>query len=34
VVPAGQLWAGVPARFVRDLTDAEKAKMGAVAIGE
>jgi gamma-carbonic anhydrase len=30
-VPAGQLWSGVPARFVRDLTQAEKDQMAAAA---
>ena len=34
MVPAGQLWSGAPARFVRDLTEAEKAQMGAVALGK
>merc|ERR1719487_1242374 len=30
-VPPGQLWSGVPARYVRDLNDAEKAKITAAA---
>ena len=25
VVPAGEMWAGVPARYVRDVTDADRA---------
>ena len=31
-VPAGQVWAGVPARYLRDVTEAEAAKMAAVAL--
>ena len=31
-VPAGQLWAGVPARYVRDVTAAELEKIVAVSL--
>jgi carbonic anhydrase/acetyltransferase-like protein (isoleucine patch superfamily) len=31
-VPAGQLWSGVPARYVRDVTAAEAAKVVAAAL--
>lgn len=27
-VPSGQLWAGAPARYIRDLTDREMADVG------
>ena len=30
-VPSGQLWAGQPAKFVRDLTLEEKSSLGAQA---
>ena len=30
-IPAGQLWSGTPAKFVRDLTEAEKANMAIPA---
>jgi carbonic anhydrase/acetyltransferase-like protein (isoleucine patch superfamily) len=30
-VPAGQLWAGVPARYVRDVSEAETSKIAAAA---
>lgn len=31
-VPAGQLWAGVPARYVRDVTEAEAGKIVQAAL--
>jgi hypothetical protein len=31
-VPAGQLWAGVPARYVRDVSEAETSKIAAAAL--
>ena len=31
VLPAGQLWAGTPARFLRDLTAADRAEFGTRA---
>ncbi|BDA41489.1 Gamma carbonic anhydrase-like 1, mitochondrial [Coccomyxa sp. Obi] len=33
LVPSGQLWAGNPARYVRDLTKDEKEEISAIAMG-